>query len=224
MSNTWNRGKSATRQWLLEHMSQETDDCIIWPFATARGGYGNFQHLGQRHYAHRYVCELKHGPAPSNTHEAAHGCGRSNCVNQRHISWKTPTENKMDCWLHGTQTKHRTGNMGKVTREQAAEIRALKPTKTLKELAEQFGLSQSGVANICAGRRQARPSKVRHWTPDEDNWIRDGISRGLNFTQIAKLFPDRKLGGVVGRAYRIGLRSGQPQSFLVVSTSGKSDG
>lgn len=213
------RGVSVSRQFLLDHVDCESDDCIVWPFAIARGGYGNFGYLGQRHYAHRYMCELKHGPAPSDTHEAAHECGKSNCVNPRHIFWKTPTENKMDCWLHGTQVKHRTGNAGKVTREQADEIRSLKAVKTLKELAEQFGISQSGIANICAGRRHARPSKIQHWTPAEDDRIREGIANGLNFTEIARLLPERQPKGVIGRAYRIGLRSGQP-----VSTTGEPNG
>lgn len=210
MSNH-NKGKSASRQWLLDRLDYESDDCLIWPFSTARGGYGHFVYLGKGRYAHRYMCELVHGPAPSGTHEAAHGCGNSNCVNPRHISWKTRTENKMDCRLHGTHVKHRTGNVGKVTREQAAEIRALKETMTLKELSEQFGLSQSGIANICTGRRQSRPSKVRHWTPEEDDRIRACILRGLNFTRMSHEV-GRSVSATMGRAYRIGLKSGQPLS------------
>lgn len=212
------RGESASRQWILDHVAYDGDDCLIWPFSNARGGYGHFVYLGKGRYAHRYMCELKHGPAPSDTHEAAHGCGNSSCVNPHHISWKTRTENKMDCRLHGTHVKHRTGNIGKVTREQAAEIRSLKPTKTLKELAEQFGLSQSGVANICTGRRQSRPSKVLHWTPQEDDRIRDCARRGLNFTQMSREI-GRSTSAIMGRAYRIGIRSGQPQSGHPVGKS-----
>lgn len=207
---SWNRGKSASRQWLLDRVDYESDDCLLWPFATARGGYGNFACMGERHYAHRYMCELTHGPAPSDTHEASHECGKSNCVNPRHLSWKTPTENHLDCRLHGTHVKHRSGNAGKVTRDQAAEIRSLKGVKTLKEIGQQFGLSESGVSNIWCGRRHNRPSKIRHWAPEEDDQIRRGIALGMNFPEIAGLFSDRNPQAVAMRAYRIGLKSGQP--------------
>lgn len=212
----WNKGKGLARQWLVDHLGHESDDCLVWPFSLARGGYGSFQHLGQHHYAHRYMCELKHGPAPSDSHEAAHDCGRSNCANPRHISWKTPTENKMDCRLHGTHVKHRTGNVGKVTREQAAEIRALKETKTLKELSEIFGLSESGIANICAGRRHSRPSKVQHWTPEQDAKMKAAIERGAKHKEVAALI-GKSAQAVSLRAARLGIASKWRDTFFVVS-------
>jgi hypothetical protein len=218
MSQSWNYGKSASRQWLVDRANHDSDECLVWPFSTARGGYGSFQYLGVHHYAHRYMCELKHGPSPSDTHEAAHGCGNSSCVNPRHISWKTPTENKMDCRLHGTDVKHRTGNVGKVTREQAAEIRSLKDTKTLKELSEQFGLSQSGIANICTGRRQARPSKVQHWTLEQDAMMREAIERGAKHREIAELI-GKSAQAVALRAARLGIASKWRDTFFVVSAA-----
>lgn len=211
MSN-WNKGKSASRQWLLARLDYDSDECLIWPFSTARGGYGHFVYLGKGYYAHRFMCEMKHGPAPSDTHEAAHGCGKSNCANPRHISWKTRTENKMDCRLHGTHVKHRTGNVGKVTREQAAEIRALKESMTLKELSERFGLSQSGIANICTGRRQARPSKVQHWTPEQDAVMREAIERGAKHKEIAEMV-GKSVNAVAGHAAKLGIASKWRDTF-----------
>lgn len=218
MSN-WNKGKSASRQWLLDRLDHDSDECLIWPFSTARGGYGHFGYLGETHYAHRYMCELKHGPAPSDTHEAAHDCGNSSCVNPRHIAWKTRLENKMDCRLHGTHVKHRTGNVGKVTREQAADIRALKESMTLKELSERFGLSQSGIANICTGRRQARPSKVQHWTPEQDAVMREAIERGAKHKEIAEMV-GKSVNAVAGHAAKLGIASKWRDTFSRVGTVG----
>ena len=205
------RGESECKKWLIDRLDYGSDDCLVWPYSKARGGYGQFVCDRKMHYAHRFVCELKHGPAPSPTHEAAHGCGNSSCVNPRHISWKTRFENKMDCRLHGTHIKHRYGNMGKVTRDQAAQIRALEGIKTLKEIGEQFGLSESGVSNIWRGRNHARPSKINHWSAEEDDKLRDCIRRGLSFTEMGNEI-GRTVNAIMGHAYRIGLTSGREPS------------
>lgn len=47
------------------------------------------------------------------------------------------------------------------------------------------------------------------YKPEEDQKIRDAISRGLNFRQISEVV-GKPMGSVVARAYRIGLKSGQP--------------
>ena len=47
---------------------------------------------------------------------------------------------------------------------------------------------------------------------EDDQRIRDAIAEGLNFTQIAARLGKTK-GQVTGRAYRIGLKSGQPATW-----------
>ncbi len=204
------RGEGRAIRFIRQHQEYPHDEwCVIWPFSTTRG-YGTFGYLGEGYYAHRFMCELAHGKPPSDTHEAAHSCGDATCVNPRHLSWKTPGENGLDCRKHGTHVRSRYGTAGKITAEQADAIRGQKGIKTLRELADEYGVSESCISNVWTGKTHYRPSKIRHWMPEEDGRLRDGISRGLNFTQLAKLFPDRKAKGVIGRAYRIGLKSGQP--------------
>src|SRR4051812_5100930 len=98
-----NKGKGEAVAWLREHALYCGDDCLIWPFSRARG-YGNFGYLGKNIYAHRFMCELIHGPAPTPDHHAAHSCGNGHkaCVNPMHITWKTSSENMRDKELHGT--------------------------------------------------------------------------------------------------------------------------
>ena len=48
------------------------------------------------------------------------------------------------------------------------------------------------------------------YSAEEDAIIRESVGRGLNFTQIAKLLPGRGVSGVMGRTYRLGLKSGTP--------------
>jgi transcriptional regulator with XRE-family HTH domain len=204
------RGDGKTIQFIRDHVSYPHKDwCLIWPFSTTRG-YGNFQYMAKRYYAHRFMCELAHGRPPSDIHEAAHSCGDPSCVNPHHLSWKTPSENGLDNRQHNTHVRHRYGNIGKITMEQADAIRSQKGTKTLRELADEYGISESAVSNVWTGKTHFRPTKINHWTTKEDAIIRDGVGRGLNFTQLAKLLPGRGVSAVTGRTYRIGLKSGTP--------------
>jgi len=47
------------------------------------------------------------------------------------------------------------------------------------------------------------------WTPEEDQKIRDTVARGLNFRQAAEAL-GKPMGSLTARAYRIGIKSGQP--------------
>ena len=181
----------------------------MWPFSTVRG-YGRFGYLGKGYYAHRFMCELAHGTPPSEDHQAAHSCGNGHmgCVNPRHLAWKTKSENQFDCRDHGTHAKTNAGNRGKLTMQMADEIRALKGIKLQWQIAEEYKISESAVSDIWLGRTWARPSKITHWTEDEDAKIRRAIELGYNFPKMAE-YVGRSIGAVMGRAYRIGLSSGQ---------------
>lgn len=141
------KGKGRAIKWLRAHIGYTGDDCLKWPFSTV-DGYGNFGHLGQHCYAHRTMCELVNGPAPSPSHEAAHSCGNGNegCVNPRHLSWKTKTGNQLDRVAHGN-FKKRT----KLNETQAAEIRALKGKMPQREIARLYGISRPNVSLIHTG-------------------------------------------------------------------------
>lgn len=47
------------------------------------------------------------------------------------------------------------------------------------------------------------------YRPEEDQKIRDAVARGLNFRQVAEVL-GKPMGSVMARAYRIGIKSGQP--------------
>lgn len=87
-----NKGKGKVAQWLREHASHTGLNCLAYPFFRNQWtGYAQFGFEGKMLYAHRFMCELKNGPAPSDKHHAAHTCGNGHmgCVNPMHLAWKT---------------------------------------------------------------------------------------------------------------------------------------
>jgi DNA-binding CsgD family transcriptional regulator len=205
------KGNGKTIQWLRDHVDYNADYCLIWPYNRNPNGYGQLGYLGETLYAHRTMCEMAHGPAPSPDHEAAHSCGNGHggCASPKHLSWKTKTGNLLDCREHGTQARSYHGSKGKLTEAQVAEIRTLRGRMTQSEIAIRFGVSDPTVRDILLGRTHTAPSKIKYYTPEDDAKMRDAIKQGCNFTQIAKLL-GRPVHAVSGRAYRLGLKSGQP--------------
>src|SRR3990167_5821208 len=94
----YNYGKGKAAAWLRAHADYHGDDCLIWPFARKQDGRGQIGYEGETYGAHEFMCILVNGPAPSPIHETAHSCGNGHggCVNPKHLSWKTPTENHID--------------------------------------------------------------------------------------------------------------------------------
>lgn len=204
-----NKGKGKTFPWLLAHVNYQGDDCLKWPFGgDPKSGRGVLQHNGVRRWAHRWMCMLAHGEPPTPNHKAAHNCGNGHlgCINPRHLEWKTQKENLADCAIHGTQPKHYDGNQGRLTTEQANEIRCSRGIKTMFELAALFEVSEGTINDIWRGRTHARPSKIVHYTADEDAAIRRGVDGGLSFREIGALV-GREAHAVSGRVYRLGLTS-----------------
>lgn len=206
------KGKGEAHKWLLAHVDYQGDDCLKWPFGgDPKSGRGVLQHNGVRGWAHRWMCRLAHGEPPTPKHTAAHECGKGHegCINPRHLIWKTQAENNADCARHGTSPKHFDGSQGRLTSPQVEEIRGARGSRTMRELAATFDVSEGTINDIWRGRTHARPSKIDHWKPDEDAKIKEAIGRGCNFTEVAKIIGRPKL-AVSGRAYRLGLKSGQP--------------
>lgn len=142
------------KQFILDNADHDGDECLIWPYGrSAKHGYAEIrkEHFGTG-LAHRAMCFVAHGQPPSPLHEAAHSCGKGHdaCINPKHLSWKTPTENNRDKQGHGTQPwGERMWHMAKLTREQAVRIKY--GTENVDELAKEMRVTKTTITRIRSG-------------------------------------------------------------------------
>lgn len=205
---------SETHAWLEDHKDYPHDYCLIWPFfRESRVGRGIMGHNGKNAWAHRMMCELVNGPAPIDKPQAAHSCGNGDqgCVNPRHLSWANNSENQRQRYAHGRGNPNANGRVSMFTPAQIAEIRAKYGEFTQTKLAEMYGCSLGTIQYYLKYREERGHAggKVENWSPEEDARLREAIGRGDNFRQAAA-YVGRTGPATMGRAYRLGLKSGQP--------------
>ncbi len=151
-----NKGKGKAFHWIVDHVAHKGDDCLPWPFSIIPDGYGNLGVSGRIWRAHRFMCVLAHGEAPSPKHHAAHTCHNRACVNPGHLRWSTHSENMLDKRITNTQRANRWGNRGKFTPKQISEIRSLKGKATQMEVARQFDTVRTNIGMIWNGKTHQR--------------------------------------------------------------------
>lgn len=134
-------------KFLRAHLSDTSAECLIWPLSRdPYYGRGRMGFEGRHYWAHRLMCEMVHGPAPSEYHQAAHNCGNGSggCVNPKHLEWKTNSENQLDRRAHGTQAGAK-GSRTRFTPEQIEQIRQLKGRLPQIAIAELFGCKRGTI-------------------------------------------------------------------------------
>jgi hypothetical protein len=143
-------------------MKHEDDDCLIWSYGRGGKGYAYMRAEGKHQPAHRYICKLAHGPAPSPLHEVAHSCGRGfdACVNKNHLSWKTPQENASDKSAHGTVNNGVRNGSAKLNEAQVLEIFQMKGRISQQLISEHFKVCRQTVGAIHSGKKWAWLTKA----------------------------------------------------------------
>lgn len=148
-----NFGKGLAAKWVHDHANYTGDDCLPWPFSRDTNGRGHFAHIGLRFSAHRYMCELVNGPCPPGM-ECAHSCGngRLGCVNPKHLSWQTRSENQMSRAAHGTAATSVDGPGGKLSLAQIEHIRSMTGKCPRLHLAREYGVHPNTIQRIQTGK------------------------------------------------------------------------
>lgn len=130
-------------RWAKHISKNPPDECIKWPFGMQGGGYGSVCLDGKGMSASRFVLVVSTGINPVDKY-AAHGpCHDRECVNPRHLSWKTPSENSNDRKRDGTAGR-------KLNADSVAEI--LKSTANASDLAAKYGVGKRIIYSIRQGK------------------------------------------------------------------------
>lgn len=152
-----------TQRFLSEVVAaHESDDCLRWPFGYSGQGYGMMWRGDRVHPAHRLVCEDHHGAAPTDKHQAAHGCGNRWCCNPRHLRWATRSQNEADKLKHGTHDRGERHVGSKYTEAQVMQLHNLRKTHSVRSAALLLGMNYSVAYKISRG--ESWP----HTMPGED--------------------------------------------------------
>lgn len=104
-------------------------------------------------FVHRLVCEAFQGTQPG-AMDVAHCDGNPRNNRADNLRWATRRQNMDDTIAHGTRAWGERHGAAKLTVQQVLQIRASRDVSQ-RELAERFGVYQSCISNIRAGRRWA---------------------------------------------------------------------
>lgn len=144
----------SVEEWINAHKDHSGDECLLWPFSRMRCGYGFARFMGMKTTASRAMCVAAHGHPLDEKLEAAHRCGNGHlgCVNPRHLYWATASQNQMDRVRHGTSNRGGRHPMAKLTPIDVLGIRLMLAGNSQRAVAKAFGVSQTAVYSINAGR------------------------------------------------------------------------
>lgn len=82
--------------------TEETDECIEWPFKRNSKGYG----ILNDKRVHRLVLMASAGEPPPDKPMALHSCHNPPCCNAKHLRWGSAKDNTRDMMLAGRGASH----------------------------------------------------------------------------------------------------------------------
>lgn len=140
------------RFWSKVEKSGGPDACWLWRAGRFTGtGYGMFSVGGRIRRAHRVAFVLAHGEIPEGMC-VIHSCDRPACVNPAHLRLGTHTDNMRDMAAKGRDAGPR-GEAHHDAKLSTADIPAIRSdTRVQREIAADYGISQSTVSDIQLGK------------------------------------------------------------------------
>lgn len=119
-----------------------TDECVLWPHAKNKAGYGVTWADNKWAYAHRVVACALPGQV------VRHTCDNPSCVNPKHLVVGSHKENSQDMVNKRRQAYGERCPASKVSEEIVLEIRALHGLKPSRAVAKQYQMSKTNVLDI----------------------------------------------------------------------------
>lgn len=144
--------RGALRKFVEVVLSSNTNDCIEWPFATERQGYGVIR-WGDRKQrpTHRVVLVESTGVDLPKPFDACHKCHNRRCINPRHLEWGTRRKNRADMLRDGTVLFGERNPQSTLTEEQVLAIRADPRKRSV--VARAYGIHPQTVYMIIKRKR-----------------------------------------------------------------------
>lgn len=127
------------------------DDCWEWTGSKQAYGYGVFTYDNKKYASHRVALTFSVGASEL---QALHSCDNPACCNPDHLRWGTQQDNMDDLWSRGRKVSpNRTGHWkAQFTEQQVAEIKEKLGKKRQIDIANEYGVKRSTIADISAGR------------------------------------------------------------------------
>jgi hypothetical protein len=120
--------------------------CWLWTGKTNQNGYGELRQNKKVIMAHRFSWMAVHGEMP--TCQVLHRCDVRCCVNPEHLFLGTHDDNMADM-ANKKRSTHGVKNWcTKLSEEDVMRIRSLKGKISMTKLANEYGVSHSGISRI----------------------------------------------------------------------------
>ena len=145
--------KSVKERFESKYRVNPETGCWDWTDSTVRGGYGQFNFIRKKPFAHRVSYELYKGPKTAGLN-VNHTCDNTGCVNPEHLWLGTQAEGMKDKVAKGRQAKGSENGNSKLTKLQVEEIREFYATGsyTQRYMANMFSVDQSLISDIVTGK------------------------------------------------------------------------
>jgi DNA-binding XRE family transcriptional regulator len=200
----------------------ELGPCWLWTGSRDEDGYGRINVDGETVGAHRVALELAGYIIPAEFLQVLHRCDNPPCVRPDHLRIGTKHDDAADKVSKGRQPRGERHWKAKLTDTLATEIRSLYQAggTTQEELAQQFGVDETTIANILRGNA---------WTHLlADKTLKNHLARGERHgsAKLAQVSVDEIRAlyqrGVRGRGYQaLAKRFGVNESTIRDIISGK---
>lgn len=137
------------------YLIDDQTDCWNWQGNKDNNGYGMFFFNNKTFKAHRFSCELVHGPAPEGKPFVLHACDNPACINPNHLRFGSPQENMDDKVERNRQPKGEKHGIAKLKDEDVIDIKAKLKSYAYgdyKKLAKEYNVVLSTIRNIHNGK------------------------------------------------------------------------
>lgn len=149
---------------LWHQFDRAPSGCWEWRGNKTTQGYGRVTIRRRQHSAHRLMWEWHNGEPVPDGLVVRHQCDNPPCINPHHLLVGTHADNIADKVRRGRQARGEMLPQTKFTQEQRREVHAKfikdfapaisghKWRSNVRELAQEYGVSEHYIYNILAGR------------------------------------------------------------------------